>query len=252
MAEDIFDGLHGLGIRASREALSALIKELTKARASPLVVCERLVALEKQERDRRNLDRRQREAQVGPFRSMADFDWSWPRSIDRSLIEMLMELAFVDEGHNVLLRGQSGTGKTMIAQNLATLAVQRGHRVRFATLAAVLADLMRQESSPALERRMRRYTTPDLLVLDEVGYLPHESRAADLLYNIIARRHERRSTIITTNLPFKQWPSIFPSAACVSALVDRFAQHCHRVDIDADSHRQREASQPTGGKPRRR
>ena len=95
----------------------------------------------------------------------------------------------------------------------------------------------RQESMPAFERRLKRYVAPDLLILDELGYLPCDNRAADLLYNIISRRHEQRSTVITTNLAFKQWGSVFPGAACVVALIDRFAQHCHRVDIDADSWR---------------
>jgi DNA replication protein DnaC len=108
---------------------------------------------------------------------------------------------------------------------------------RFSTLAAPLADLLQQESLPAFERRLKRYLHPDLLVLDKLGYLPCDTRAADLLYNIVSRRHESRSTVITTNLSFKQWGSVFPGAACVVALVDRFAQHCHRVDIDADSWR---------------
>ena len=92
---------------------------------------------------------------------------------------------------------------------------------------------------PAFERRLKRYVRPEVLILDELGYLPCDSRAADILYNIISRRHEQRSTIISTNLAFKQWGTVFPGAACVVALVDRFAQHCHRVEIDADSWRDR-------------
>jgi DNA replication protein DnaC len=116
--------------------------------------------------------------------------------------------------------------------------------LRFVTLAAALADLLKQESLPALERRLRRYTTPDVLIIDEVGYLPCDTRSADLLYNVISRRHEKRSTVVTTNLPFKQWNTIFPGAASVVAMVDRFAQHCHVMDIDADSWRARIASKP--------
>jgi DNA replication protein DnaC len=118
-------------------------------------------------------------------------------------------------------------------------ALKRGLHVRFCTLAAALADLLKQESLPALERRLKRYTSPHLLVLDELGYLPADSRSADLLYNIVSRRHEQRSIVITTNLAFKQWGTIFPGAACVVALVDRLAQHCHVIDIDADSWRQK-------------
>lgn len=125
----------------------------------------------------------------------------------------------------------------MLAKNIGHVALLAGRTVRFTTLAAVLADLLKQESIPAFERRLKRYIRPEVLILDELGYLPCDNRAADILYNIISRRHEHRSTIISTNLGFKQWGTVFPGAACVVALVDRFAQHCHRVDIDADSWR---------------
>lgn len=98
-------------------------------------------------------------------------------------------------------------------------ALHAGFSIRFCTLAAGLADLLRQESLPALERRLKRYTSPHLLVLDELGYLPSDARSADLLYNLISRRHELGSTVVTTNLAFKQWPPVFPGAACVAALV---------------------------------
>jgi len=103
---------------------------------------------------------------------------------------------------------------------------------------------------------VRRYTDPDVLILDELGYLPCDSRAADMLYNIVSRRHEKRSTIITTNLAFKQWGTVFPGAACVVALVDRFNQHCHRLTIDADSWREThgldDTDQPPAPPPSRR
>jgi DNA replication protein DnaC len=169
------------------------------------------------------------------------FDWSHPRRIDRALVEKLHGLGFVTDAQNVLFRGPSGVGKTMLAKNLGLAALTRGHTVRFTSLADVLADLMRQESAPARERRLRRYVAPDVLILDEVGYLPADEEAAKIMYAIIDRRHEKRATIITTNLSFKQWGTIFPGAACVVALVDRFAQHCHVIDIDADSWRQRHA-----------
>jgi DNA replication protein DnaC len=243
-SDDVIEALRSLGIRVSRDAVRALLTEATKARSSPVETIERLVALERGDRDRRNLDRRTRYATLGSFKPLDEFDWSWPRSFDKGLYEQLCTLDFVENGENVLLRGQSGTGKTTLAQNLGLLALQRGYRVRFSTLASALADLLKQESLPALDRRLRRYTLPDLLILDEIGYLPQDSRSADLLYNIISRRHEAASTVITTNLAFKLWGTVFPGAACVVALVDRFAQHCHVVDIDADSWRQKESLDP--------
>ncbi len=120
-------------------------------------------------------------------------------------------------------------------------ALERGMTVRFSTLPTALADLLRQESLPATERRLRRYVTPDLLVLDELGYVPCDARAVDLFFHIVSRRHERRSIVVTTNLSYKQWGTVFRDASCLGALIDRFAQHCHTVDIDADSWRNTEA-----------
>jgi len=243
--------LRRLGFRTPEPALNALLQDATKRRLSPTQFCEGMVALERRERDHRNLARRTRAATLGSFKPLEQFDWNHPRSIDRNLYEWLTTLEFVCQGHNALLRGQSGVGKTMLAQNLGLTALQEGLRVRFVTLAAALADLLRQESLPALERRLRRYNTPELLIIDEIGYLPCDNRSADMLFHIISTRHEARSIVITTNLAFKQWSKIFPGAACVGALIDRFVQHCHVLDIDAESWRQKESIQTKETKKRK-
>ncbi len=235
---DLVEALRALGFRASRETLAAFFTHAHKSRLGTTEAIEHLVSVERRSREATNLARRTRMAYLGTFKPIDRFDWAHPRKIDRALVERLVQLDFVDNAENVLLRGPSGVGKTMLAQCLGQAALERGHSVRFTPLAAALADLLRQESMPAFERRLKRYLSPDVLILDELGYLPCDTRAADLLYNIISRRHEHRSTVITTNLAFKQWGTVFPGAACVVALVDRFAQHCHRVDIDADSWRE--------------
>ena len=239
--KDLNVQLTQLGFRAGHDALGAFLTHAHKSRLGPTETIEALIALERRERERTNLARRTRAACLGKFKPLDRFDWAHPRKIDRALIERLGALDFVARGENVLLRGQSGAGKTMLAKNIGLAALLAGKTVRFTTLAAALADLLQQESLPAFERRLKRYTQPAVLILDELGYLPCDSRAADILFNVISRRHEQRSTVITTNLAFKQWGTVFPGAACVVALVDRFAQHCHKVDIDADSWRDQHA-----------
>jgi DNA replication protein DnaC len=240
-SSDLTAQLAQLGFRAGRDALAAFLTHAHKSRLGPTESLEALVTLERRAREATNLARRTRAAYLGVFKPLDRFDWAHPRKIDRALIERLASLDFVARGENVLLRGQSGVGKTMLAKNLGHAALLAGKTVRFTTLAAALADLLQQESLPAFERRLKRYTLPSVLILDELGYLPCDSRAADILFNIISRRHELRSTVISTNLAFKQWGTVFPGAACVVALVDRFAQHCHKVDIDAESWRERHA-----------
>jgi DNA replication protein DnaC len=233
-----------LGFRSPPETLRSLLEELTKTKASPAQVCERLFVIERRERDARNLKARTRMATLGSFKTLDLFDWNHPTSIDKLLYEQMYTLEFIEHAENALFRGSSGLGKTTLAQNLGLCALAKGYTVRFSTLAAALADLLKQESLPAFERRLKRYTLTDLLILDELGYLPCDSRSADILYNIISRRHEKRSTIISTNLAFKQWSTIFPGAACLVALVDRFSQHCHVVDIEGESWRQKENDEP--------
>lgn len=241
---DLIELLRKIGIRASREAVEALLVHATKNKLGPTQLVLDLCAIEQQERERRNLARRAKMAALGSPKSLGQLDWNHPRTIDRELYEHLHStLDFVHRGENILLRGQAGVGKTTLAQHLGLRALERGHTVRFCSLPSALADLMRQESIPATERRLRRYTAPELLILDELGYVPVDSRAADLLFHIVSRRHEKRSIIITTNLAYKQWATVFHDATCLAALVDRFAQHCHTIDIDADSWRHKQAKE---------
>lgn len=239
--ELLHDALKSLGFRMDDDELSALCKHASKGRMSFIQGMEQLVAIERRARDGRNLATRLRHATLGTVPAIDTFDWSHPRRIDRARYEHLMQLDFIGKAQNVLLRGPSGVGKTTLAQNLGLAAIQAGKTVRMLTLAAALHDLLKQESLPATERRLRAYDRVDVLILDEIGYLPCDTRSADMLYNVVARRHEKRATIISTNLPFKQWGQLFGGAGSVAALIDRFSQHCHVLDIDGDSWRQTHA-----------
>jgi DNA replication protein DnaC len=167
------------------------------------------LGVEESERDRRSLERRIHGARLGAFKSIADFDWDWPEKIDRDQIEDLLQLSFLDDASNVVLLGPSGIGKTMIAQNLGYQALQHGHSVRRVNASEMLNDLAAQDSSAALQRRLRRYSAPRLLIIDEVGYLSYDSRYGDLLFEVISRRHLQRSTVLTTNKAFSEWSQVF-------------------------------------------
>jgi DNA replication protein DnaC len=212
-----------------------------------------VLAIEERERQKRGLERRLRNGRVGLFKPMVDFDWTWPKKVDREAIDELFALAFLKTGHNTVLVGPNGVGKTMILKNIAHQAIVRGHTVRFATASDMLADLAAQDSSSALGRRLRRYTIPQLLCVDEVGYLSYDSRYADLLFEVVTRRYEAQKPILlSTNKAFSQWGEVFPHAACVVTLVDRLIHRAEVIDIEAESYRLKEAKDLSAARSKRR
>lgn len=236
--------------RALKLGLYGLAARWSEVGAEPWIAT--LLDLEEQERQRRSLERRIRNARLGRFKLMSDFDWRWPKKIDRALLEDVFRFDFLAEGANVVLAGPNGVGKTMIAQNLAHQAVLRGHTVRFTTASELLNDLAAQEGGSALTRRLRRYCHPELLVIDEVGYLSSTAKHADLLFEVVTRRYQHKSIVLTTNKPFKEWGAVFPSAGCVVTLVDRLIHKAEIVDIDGDSYRVKEAKERAATQQKRR
>ncbi len=227
--------------RAQKLGLYGLLANWDKIAHEPWLV--RLIEIEEIERGRRSLERRILNARLGRFKPMADFDWKWPKKIPRQAIEELFGFDFIDEGANAVLLGPNGVGKSMIAQNLGYQALLRGYTVRFTTASDMLHDLAAQHTDASLARRLRRYCNPALLAIDEVGYLSYDSRYADLLFEVVTRRYEKRATVVTTNKPFSEWTDVFPNAGCVVTLVDRLVHRAEIITIEADSYRLKEAKE---------
>src|SRR6516165_484079 len=218
------DPLHA---RAAALNLHGLLTHWGEVASEPLVAS--LLGWEEHERARRSLERRLRTAHIGRFKPLCDFDWAWPKRCDRAAIDTLMTLEFLNDAANVVLVGPNGVGKSMIAQNIAHQALTRGHTVLFTSAGQLLGDLCALDSDSALRRRLRHYARPHLLVIDEVGYLSYSNRHADLMFELISRRYQNRSTLVTTNRNFAEWREVFPNAACVVSLVDRLLHNSEIV-----------------------
>jgi len=232
------DALHA---RAKALNLHGLLAHWAEATAAKWV--EALLDWEEQERGRRSLERRLRSAHIGRFKPACDFDWTWPKRCDRAAFEALMALDFLNDATNVILVGPNGVGKSTLAGNIAHQALVHGHTVLFTSAGQLLGDLAALDSDSALRRRLRHYARPDLLVVDEVGYLSYSNRHADLLFELVSRRYEHKSTLITTNRPFAEWRQVFPNAACVVSLVDRLVHNAEILAIEGESYRLKEAQE---------
>lgn len=227
--------------RAKHLGLYGLLANWEEAADKEWVQC--LLQWEEVERRRRSLERRIRTARIGRFKLIADFDWTWPRKIDRAAVDELLTLRFIDEAANAVLVGPNGVGKSMIAKNVAHRALMRGYTVRFTTASAMLNDLASQDGASAFKRRLRHYCSPQLLVVDEVGYLSYDNRYADLLFEVVTQRYLLRPLLITTNRVFAEWGEVFPNASCVVTLVDRLVHRSEIIPVDAESYRLKEAKE---------
>ena len=211
-----------------------------------------LIDWEEHERARRSLERRLQEAHIGRFKPLCDFDWNRPKRCDRAAIETLMTLDFLKDATNVVLVGQNGTGKTMLAQNIAHQALIAGQTALFTTAGQLLGDLAALDSDSALRRRLHHYARPQLLAIDEVGYLSYSNRHADLMFELVSRRYQNKSTLITTNRSFTEWKEVFPNAACVVSLVDRLVHRAEIIVIEGESYRAKEARERNEQRARQR
>ena len=239
-----------LKMRAKALHLHGLLAHWDEIKREPWVLV--LIQWEEDARQKRSLERRIKAAKLGRFKMMAQFDWNWPKVCDRGAIENLMGLDFIPEKANIIFLGPNGIGKTMIAKNLAYEAVVQGLTALYITASEILGDLASVTSEALLKRKISAYARVDVLVIDEVGYLSYGDRHANLLFNLIDRRYEEKSTIVTSNRPFSEWKEVFPNASCVVALIDRLVHHAEVLKLEGDSYRLRDANERKSTRSRKR
>ena len=205
----------------------------------------RLTERELLDRERKAAERRVKEARFPVIKTIDTFDFTAQPSINEPLVRELMRGEFIDKRENVLLIGNSGTGKTHLACALAFCACMQGRRVRFSTATGLVTELLESREERDLQRFLRQLERQQLLVLDELGYVPFSKAGAELLFDVVSRAYERQSLILTTNLPFENWTEIFGSERLTGALLDRLTHRVHILEANGQSYRLRQAKKRT-------
>ena len=198
----------------------------------------RLLSGEAEARRARSVERRLGAAKLPMVRDIESFDWTWPKAINREQVRHLFTFSFMREKANIVLIGTVGLGKTHIAAALARQACERGASVLFTSAVDIINTLAAQRGQHGFQRVLRRYTRPELLVIDELGYLPVDRVGAELLFQMLGERYESASTVITTNRAYKEWAVTFANdATLTSAVLDRVVHHCETIVIEGESYR---------------
>ena len=230
-----------LKLQFMREHVEELARQAAADGWSHAEFLARLVDGEAALRQDRARARRIRQARFPVLKTLDQFDFTWPVKINRLAIRNLFRLKFIEDKANVLLVGGVGLGKSHLAIALGYAACEAGFRVRFTTAIDVINTLSAAHATGRIEAELKKYIRPDLLVMDELGYLPIDKHGADLLFQIISHRYERGSIVLTTNKAFKHWPSIFNNdSTLTSAILDRILHHAETLIIEGKSYRMKD------------
>ena len=201
----------------------------------------RLCEVELIERERRMIERRIKAAKFPATKSLDSFDFKAIPSLNKALTMELARCEFADRRENIIALGPSGTGKTHVALGLGLAACQKGLKVRFTTAAALVHELIEAVDERRLQRLQKTLVSQDLLIIDELGFVPLSKTGAELLFEIISQRYERGSIIITSNLPFDEWTEVFGSERLTGAILDRLTHHVHILEMNGESFRLRQS-----------
>jgi DNA replication protein DnaC len=201
----------------------------------------RLIEGEYNDQRQRRVAARIKSARFPVIKTLEQFNWTWPKKINRLAVQNLFRLEFVAQNANVVFLGNVGTGKSHLATALGYAACLEGYSVLFAGAIEVINDLQAAQKNGGLKRALKKYLRPAIVILDEVGYLPIDQKGADLLFQVISQRYERGSLLLTTNKPFKQWASIFNNDSTIaSAVLDRLLHHAETIVIEGASYRMKD------------
>jgi DNA replication protein DnaC len=224
-----------------QEHHQALAREAVENNSTPLDFLSRLVEGEALRRKDRATQRRLQAARFPVLKTLEQFNWTWPKKINRAHVQNLFRLSFLKEKANVIFMGGTGLGKTHLATALAHEACLAGHTVLFTTAIDIVNTLAAAQSAQRLKTELKKYTHPSVVLVDELGYLPIDKTGADLLFQVFSQRYETGSTIITTNQAYKHWAKVFNNdATLTSAVLDRLLHHAETVTIEGKSYRMKD------------
>ncbi len=236
--ENLTDILRRLSLTTISQHYEHLGQEAAREGLPHVEYLRRLAEAEDAARYERSVQRRTKAARLPVLKTLEQFDWSWPKKINRAQVQDIFRMRFIEQNTNVVFIGGVGLGKTHFALALAHNACLHNVPTLFASAVEIVNTLSAAQATNTLAKALKAYVAPRLLAIDELGYLPMDKRGSDLLFQVISARYERSATIITTNTIYKQWARIFDNdATLTTAILDRLVHHCETVIIEGKSYR---------------